>query len=154
MANQLLESPPLYSMEAPKHWDLAPPKPMQKERFFASGAEVSVACFPGQTGTLLQNVNRWLAQLKRASITEAELPHYYKKEPLGKETATWVRLEDEKAQNGLLVVTFFARNHSWFFKLEGPVEAIKAEEAAFCAWLKSFSFKGQGAQVPLRIPYR
>jgi hypothetical protein len=52
------------SLKAPPHWQRQPPAPTRKASFVvqeADGAKVdiSVSSFPGESGGLLANVNRW-----------------------------------------------------------------------------------------------
>ena len=66
------------SWTVPDHWREDPqPRPMRKATFFAPSpagdVEVAVSSFPGSTGGLLANINRWRGQVGLGSIDETQI---------------------------------------------------------------------------------
>ena len=69
---------PAISLKAPPHWQRQPPAPMRKASFVveeADGAKVdiSVTSFPGESGGLLANINRWRGQLGLDALDAEQL---------------------------------------------------------------------------------
>lgn len=133
---------PVGAMGVPEHWRVVEPKPMQLRRFeLAGGGEVSVASFPGRTGGLLQNINRWRGQLGLGPVEEAQLASLGCVEPVVIEGKGFevVRLLNEATQRALVVAIHFDGEQSWFFKLEGPQAVVNQEEFLFLKdWLPRF----------------
>ncbi|HEY4247291.1 MAG TPA: hypothetical protein VGM64_10570 [Lacunisphaera sp.] len=126
---------------APTAWAAKPNGPMRKGSFSVKGdggdADLSITAFPGSTGGLLANVNRWRGQLGLAPFGEGEM-----------ETNV-VHLD---AGDLHMVVVDFAGNagdkstrilgaiipqdtDTWFFKLMGPDALVESQKPAFLEFL-------------------
>ena len=102
-------------------------------------ADLSITAFPGSTGGLLANLNRWRGQLGLAPLAESEL-----------ETST-VHLD--VAELNLVMVDFAGTaagkptrilgavvphgTDTWFFKLMGPDALVATEKPAFLEFLRT-----------------
>ena len=62
---------------APANWTAKPASAMRKGSFSIKGdggeADLSITAFPGSTGGLLANLNRWRGQLGLAPLAESDL---------------------------------------------------------------------------------
>jgi hypothetical protein len=126
---------------APAAWTAKPNGPMRKGSFSIKGdggdADLSITAFPGSTGGLLANINRWRGQLGLAPLDEGEL------------AANTVHLD---AGDLHMVVVDFAANatgesnrilgaivphdtDTWFFKLMGPEALVESQKPAFLEFL-------------------
>jgi hypothetical protein len=127
---------------APATWTAKPRGSMRKGSFAvkADGAEadLGITAFPGDTGGLHPNLNRWRGQVGLPPASPAELDaalihldgqglHFEVIDLVGT-GATPVRL--------LGAITTYGGN-SWFFKLMGPDALVAAEKPAFLEFLKS-----------------
>lgn len=132
-----------YSLQAPKHWTRMAPKPMQLERFLIKEAtEASLARFPGRTGGLLKNINRWLGQLGLPPVEAEGVGALTESKFIEGKDVTLVRLNNPSTQRSILVALHFDGSQSWFFKLEGAQAVVDSEEAVFLnTWLSSFSVR-------------
>jgi hypothetical protein len=128
---------------APSQWTAKPAGAMRKGSYAVKGdggeADLSITAFPGSTGGLLANLNRWRGQLGLAPLADSEL------------AASSVQLDAGELH---LVVVDFAGNaggkptrivgavvpHSsdtWFFKLMGPDALVAHEKPAFLEFLRT-----------------
>jgi hypothetical protein len=67
------------AVELPEGWTLDPtPRPMRVATYIITDpggpVEVALTRFPGDTGGVLGNINRWRQQVGLGPVTEAELP--------------------------------------------------------------------------------
>jgi hypothetical protein len=126
---------------APAAWTVKPNGPMRKGSFSVKGdggeADLSITAFPGSTGGLLANVNRWRGQLGLAPFSEGEME------------ANTVHLD---ASDLHMIVVDFAGTagdkstrilgaivphdtDTWFFKLMGPDALVENQKPAFLEFL-------------------
>jgi hypothetical protein len=119
---------------APAGWQAKPLSTMRKGSFAVAGeGDLSITAFPGATGGLEANLNRWRGQVGLAPLPAAEVA-----------AAT-----DKFTANGLeFVVADYAGGgkrllgaivpyggNSWFFKLMGPDALVEGQKAAFVDFL-------------------
>lgn len=128
---------------APSEWIAKPAGAMRKGSYTIKGAEgeadLSITAFPGSTGGLLANLNRWRGQIGLAPLSETEL------------AANTVHLDVGELH---LDVADFAGNaagkptrilgavvphgpDTWFFKLTGPDALVAREKPAFTEFLRT-----------------
>lgn len=110
-------------------------------------ADLAITAFPGNVGGDLANVNRWLGQLSRPSITEAELAATLT--PL---TANGLAMQVADLAGGpaeaplrMLGVIVPHAGRTWFFKLTGPDSLVAKEKPAFLEFLKTVKISTQAA---------
>ena len=129
-----------FKWEVPKGWKALAAGQMQVAKFVvpergAAKAEVSVSIFPGETGTMLANVNRWRRQIGLGDVSQAELPTVAT--PLDAKLPG-AMLVDVTNNTKRLVGAIVPRGSRWFFyKLMGDAEAIAPEKEAFVSFVKS-----------------
>jgi len=124
------------SEQAPAGWTVMEPGNMQAAKYaLEGGAEVAVSVFPSDTGGLAANVLRWRRQLSLPEVPEAELVASARPIEGAGDGAVVVDLENgDRGLSGAVV----PRDGKWFFyKLTGPVAAVKAAREAFLNYAKA-----------------
>ena len=124
------------SEQAPAGWTVMEPGNMQAAKFgLEGGAEVAVSIFPNDTGGLAANVLRWRRQLSLPEVPEAELVASARPIEGAGDGAVVVDLENgDRGLSGAVV----PREGKWYFyKLTGPVAAVKAAREAFLNYAKA-----------------
>jgi hypothetical protein len=110
-----------------------------------SSADVSVVPIPGESGSVLDNVNRWRAQLQLAPLASADDPALGKKSesPAG-EIFTSHMTSTEPIQNGkkaALASAILKRpGMTWFFKITGEASLVEANLEKFDGFVRSATF--------------
>lgn len=141
---------PRIEWSAPDRWKSVPAPQMVHSKWTVAGsgqgtADVTVSFFPGETGGLVANINRWRGQVGLNPAPEAEItPLADNLEILGGK-ATLVDVSGTEVENGTgrrLVGAVAKRGgQTWFFKLLGDPKTVEAERAAFVKFV-------QTAQLP------
>lgn len=132
----------------PAGWREAGPKPMRAATFLAgegdSTIEIAVSVFPGDTGGLLANVNRWRQQVGLAPITEAAL--FGIVEPFENPGFSGHVMRLEGPEQHLLgaAVHETAMDRTWFVKAQGSPPMADAHEAEVFGFARSFGAGRQG----------
>lgn len=141
-------SPPAASagflFTAPAGWRPKPAGTMRQASFVVSGeggaeVDISVTSFPGDTGGLLANVNRWRGQIGLAPIDEPGLGAITEQRSFGGKEFVVVHC----AGNGQ---RFLAAIHprggaTWFFKMMGDDHLTAAQMPVFLQFLDSVRFE-------------
>lgn len=128
---------------APGHWVAKATGPMRKGSYTvtnaAGEADLSVTAFPGDTGGLAANLNRWRGQIGLPPLTEAQLG-----QELGHLDANGLHFEvvDFTGEAGgaavrILGAVLSRPGETWFFKLTGPAAVAEGEKAAFIRFLQT-----------------
>ena len=135
------QSAPTPTWTIPKSWEEKPATQMRLGNFSAGNgkAEITVMTFPGTVGGLLANVNRWREQSGLAAVSDSELNKVIQQITISGKPATLAEAIGEK--NSSLSVYHPVDQQTWFYKMSGPSEVIKAEKAAFTSFLQSIEFK-------------
>lgn len=128
---------------APTHWTAKPVGPMRKGSYAITGdgaeADLSITAFPGDTGGLLANINRWRGQISLPPLAsdqlEANLTHL-DIGPLHVEVVDFVGTANGTPTRILGAVVPHGRE-TWFFKLLGPDPVVAREKAAFLEFLRT-----------------
>lgn len=141
---------PRIEWSVPDRWKSVPPTQMIHSKWTVSGpgqgtADVTVSFFPGDTGGLVMNINRWRSQVGLKEAPEAEItPLADNLEILGGK-ATLVDVSGAEVEDGkgrrLVGAVAKRGGQSWFFKLLGDPKTVEAERAAFVKFV-------QTAQLP------
>lgn len=110
----------------------------------AGVAEITVSSFPGDTGGLLANVNRWLGQAGLDSIDASQLDEIVETRSLG--TGVHCSFVDLKPADGdpsatrIYAATFMLGGQSWFFKMTGPSAVVASQIPAFDEMVETLEF--------------
>jgi hypothetical protein len=126
---------------APAHWSAKPASAMRKGSFAVKGdgaeADLSITAFPGDTGGLLANLNRWRGQVALPAFAESDLPKSVEHIDTG--TLHFEVVDFAGTANGAptrIVGAILARNgETWFFKLMGPDAVVAKEKPEFIKFL-------------------
>jgi hypothetical protein len=107
------------AVELPEGWTLDPtPRPMRVATYIITDpggpVEVALTRFPGDTGGVLGNINRWRQQVGLGPVTEAELPATVRSFAEGRGYG----VEIENGDRTLLGAGVFdaASGQTWFLK--------------------------------------
>jgi hypothetical protein len=139
------EGPAKPDWQVPTDWKEQPPSQMLLAKFLLSGnggakAEVTVSVFPGDTGGLLANVNRWRGQVGLQPVAPAELPKLPSLDVLGGK-ATLVDVSGVSPRNGQKVRLIGAvvprEGSTWFYKLLGDDEVAQQQKPAFLKFIQT-----------------
>lgn len=112
-------------------------------------ADCSITAFPGDVGGDLANVNRWLAQLQQPPIDAAALGNMITALNVNGLEVRLVELTGGAPgdpQRMLSAIVPF-EGATWFFKLTGPDETVKAEKQAFLTLVRSIHSSGPAASA-------
>ena len=130
---------PKWSGPVPEGWQPLAPGNMQVAKFSVpekdgAKAEVSVSVFPGDTGGMVANVNRWRRQLGLAEADEAGVKANVS--PLA--AAPDAMLVDLKNESRALLGAIVPRDGRWwFYKMLGDEAAVSAARESFIGFTKS-----------------
>lgn len=123
---------------APAHWTAKPLGSMRKGSYAVPGeagatADLAITAFPGDTGGLFANVNRWRGQVGLPPVAEAELKTAVEHLDIGSLHIDLVYcIGQAGGQPTALLGAIVPHNgETWFFKLLGPAALVAKEKAAF-----------------------
>ena len=109
-----------------------------------ASADVTVSVFPGETGGLTANLNRWRSQVGLPPAPEAELTALKDNFDVlgGKATLADFRGTSPESGNETRIVAAVVRRDgfSWFYKLLGAPAAIEAHREAFVRFIQSAQY--------------
>lgn len=129
-------------------WQTLPSNQIRKGNYVysddAGSAEITVTSFPGNTGGLLLNVNRWLGQAGLPPVEASELESLAQTQELSAGIeATIVDLKDDSetpdSTRIVAAIVPFA-GQSWFFKMSGPYATVDSQLDAFDEMVSNLSF--------------
>lgn len=134
--------------EVPAGWQEAAPGQMLLARFQLGGAEskteVTVSAFPGDTGGLLANVNRWRGQVGLQPVEQAQADKDLATLDLSGARAMLLDVSGKSPRNGAptrLVGAIVPREgQTWFYKLMGDPAVVEHERQAFVQFVKSVRY--------------
>ncbi len=147
-------SDPVSWTPAPQWKELAPTQ-FRKGNFTftdaAGTAEITVTSFPGNTGGLLANANRWLRQVSLPEITQEQLSKVTTEITLASEVSAFVldlkAADKSETSNRIYAAVIPYQGQSWFFKMSGPFTTVQSQIPAFSAFLRGLRF-GEDAAKP------
>lgn len=129
---------------APAAWTAMPDRPMRKATYALKGADgtaadLAITAFPGDTGGLLANVNRWRSQISLPSIDAHQLDAHVVHLDIGALHVDFVEFSGTAsgAPTRLLGAVVPHGGETWFFKLVGPDTLVAGEKAAFLEFLRT-----------------
>lgn len=124
---------------APASFEPKPGSAMRKGsyRFKAEGgeADISITAFPGATGGLEANLNRWRGQVGLPPLSPAEVTAATEKFDSNGLTFTVVDYQGSAGHMLGAIVPF--GGSSWFFKLTGPDATVVAAKPLFLEFLRT-----------------
>jgi len=134
----------------PEGWTPSEGSSMRAASFSIAGADgtsadVSVVPIPGDSGSVLDNVNRWRAQVQLTPLASEEDPALGTKSegPAGeiftsRMTSTAPILNGKKAAIATAIVR--RPGMTWFFKITGEASLVEANHEKFDAFVRSATF--------------
>ena len=134
--------------DVPKNWEAQPLSQMRLASFLVRGengatADVSFVALGPAAGNILDNVNRWLGQLKQPAVNEEKLKSLI--QPVATERGE-VAIVDLSGQpengdpnkDGRIVGAIAAEeNGTSFFKMRGNAALVGAEKENFIKWVRA-----------------
>lgn len=128
---------------APAHWTAKPASAMRKGSFAIKDgdaeADLSITSFPGDTGGLLANLNRWRGQISLPPLTQDQLNanrEHVDIGPLHVDVVDFVGTANGSPVR-IIGAVVPLEGETWFFKLMGPDALVAREKAAFREFLGS-----------------
>ena len=129
---------------APAAWTAMPDRPMRKATFAVKDptgatADLSITAFPGDTGGLLANLNRWRGQIALPPLGEAQVPasvEHLEANGLPLDVVDFVGTANG-APTRILGAIVPKDGETWFFKLTGPDALVAAQKPAFLDFLRT-----------------
>ncbi len=138
-------SDPGITYTAPGDWVSQPVTDGFRVLLFKAGsgpqqADASVAKLVKNSGTILDNVNRWRGQIGLKPVDDISKVNSEQR-TVGGEAATVFDLAGAASGKRLIVALVPHGEFWWFFKLNGMTEAVGAQKAAFDSFLASIQFQ-------------
>ena len=122
---------------APAGWVAKPLSTMRKGSFTVAGeggeADLSITAFPGATGGLDANLNRWRGQVGLSPQAPAEISASTEK--FSANGLDFVVVDYAGNGKRLLGAVVPFGGNSWFFKLMGPDALVENQKTAFVGFL-------------------
>jgi len=137
---------PQVAWDVPPEWEQVPPTQMIHSKWrvkapSGEAADVTVSVFPGETGGMVANLNRWRSQVGLQPAPEAEITSLIDNMDVLGGKGTLVDFSGSGPENGdpLRLVGAVVRrgSQSWFYKLLGPEAAVAAHRDAFVKFVQS-----------------
>jgi hypothetical protein len=109
-----------------------------------AGAEITISAFPGDTGGIEANVNRWRRQIGLQGVSGEELQQLLSPLELSEGTATVVDMAGTSMDQGepsrLVAATVPRGGETWFYKLLGPESLVASQKEAFLEFVRSADY--------------
>ena len=133
------------SWVAPKHWKELPSSDGIRTASFEitknnQNASLTITSFPGQTGGLLQNINRWRTQLSLEPITLKKISSIVSTKSTPSIEYDLIKLNNPKQNSAMTVAIIRHQGKSWFIKLTGDLKLVNQEINTFEAFLETMKF--------------
>jgi hypothetical protein len=127
------------SWTAPAAWTAKPNGSMRKGSFAIKGdggeADLGITAFPGATGGLEANLNRWRGQVGLPPQSPAEVTASVEK--FSAHGLEFLVVDYAGGGNRLIGAIVPYGGNSWFFKLMGPDALVAGQKDAFHAFLRT-----------------
>jgi hypothetical protein len=131
------------SWSAPAHWTVKPASAMRKGSYAIkegdAEADLSITAFPGDTGGLAANLNRWRGQISLPPLAENQLDtnrEHLDIGPLHVDVVDFAGTANGTPTRIIGAVVPLDRE-TWFFKLMGPDALVAREKPAFLEFLRT-----------------
>jgi hypothetical protein len=137
---------PLVTPSIPPNWEPQPPSQTRQASFLVHGengavADVSLVTLGPSAGSVLDNVNRWLAQLAQPPITEEKLPDFVRQMPTSRGDIAIVDISgqpekgDSSKDGRILAAIVSDPGRTAFYKMRGNPALIGAQKETFLKWM-------------------
>jgi len=128
--------------QTPAHWTQVPASGGIRIANFEvkQEGEVTITSFPGQTGGLLQNINRWATQLGLPAVPLKDISSIVKTYKTQHFEYDLVHLQNTNTQKSMHVAIIRQNGQSWFIKLTGPTTIVTEEKPTFKTFVETLSF--------------
>jgi hypothetical protein len=106
-------------------------------------ADVSITAFPGDAGGLDSNVNRWREQVHQPALESEQLAQSWQEEAVDGVPTIIVDVQspsDVEKASAILGAVLRTADRTWFVKMTGPPELLKAQKDNFLHFVRSFHF--------------
>lgn len=130
---------------APAHWQEKAPGSIRKGSYAVPGeggaiGDLSITAFPGDTGGLHANVNRWRGQIGLGPVSNAEVESGIEHIDMNGLHADFV---DLTGPNGIRLLGAIVphQQETWFFKLTGPAVLLGKERVAFREFINTIKVR-------------
>jgi len=127
------------SWTAPAHWTPKALGSMRKGSFSIKSdsgeADLAITAFPGATGGLEANLNRWRGQLGLAPASAQEVLAAV--ENISANALQFTVVDYANNGNRLLGAVVPFGGNSWFFKLTGPDALVASQKTAYLEFLRT-----------------
>lgn len=134
----------------PPGWEEAPLTPMIQSKWVVSDSnsgsptEITVSVFPGETGGLVANLNRWRSQVGLSPAPDAELLALENNLDVlgGKATlADFTGSSPEDGTEKRMIAAVVRRGpQTWFYKILGPAPTVEAQRETFVRFVQSVQY--------------
>lgn len=128
---------------APAHWTAKPASAMRKGSYAIKGdgaeADLSITAFPGDTGGLLANLNRWRGQVSLPPLAPDQLDSNREHLDIGPLHVDVVDFAGTAngAPTRIVGAVVPVGGETWFFKLMGPDALVAKEKSTFLEFLRT-----------------
>lgn len=133
--------------DIPADWQQVPSRSSARLITMSPKSSEDVQCwlivFPGQAGSLRDNVNRWRGEVKAELLDDAGIEALPTLSVLGKDATLVEAYGDYAGQSGqveaagLLGLICYVGSESVFVKMVGPAELVRAEKGNFVTFCRS-----------------
>jgi hypothetical protein len=134
------------AVATPPNWEAQPLSQMRQASFLVKGdngavADISFVSLGSAAGNVLENVNRWLAQLGQPPITEQKLSEIAQRLRTSLGDVTIVDLAGlpdnaDPARDGRIIAAMVTTaNSTLFFKMRGNADLTEAQKGDFIKWV-------------------
>ena len=136
--------------QVPKGWAAGKPGAFRTISFLIRDgdkqAEVVVAGLPpAAANAIVNNVNRWRAQLKLKALDEAAVQKSVEKIAVAGKTGHYIDITGTDGRR-ILAVMSERDDRVWFFKMTGDEQLVGKHKKSFESFVKSVSFKAEPAK--------
>ncbi len=132
--------------DVPTGWNAVPTPQMVHRKWTVPGpgggsADITISVFPGETGGMVANLNRWRGQVGLGPQTEPELQKGIQSIDVMGGSGTLVDYAGSGPESGdparLVAVIVRREGSSWFYKLLGTPAAVESQREAFVRFVQS-----------------
>lgn len=141
---------PTLRFDAPKEWEAQPLSTMRKASFLVRSengetVDISVMSFPGNTGGVAANVNRWRQQVGLAPLDPDRINETVEEHSVRGRKYLLVDIPGIAPQGNSpqrIIGAIHAQDaETWFFKMMGETDLTAAQREPFIQFLESVEFE-------------